>query len=91
MGTQFYLKAVSVPGGQSIETVVPFYDDEGNLRDQLPDASVTRVVTELHSRGDDPGDPPTDAMGRLGILVARVAQDWNLVHRQATTSSGDDL
>jgi hypothetical protein len=91
MGTQFYLKAVAVPGEQSIETVIPFYDGDGNLRDQLPDASVTTVVTELHSRGDNPAGPPTDAMGRLELLAKRVAQDWNLVHRQATKHGGDGV
>jgi hypothetical protein len=91
MGTQFFLKAVSVPGDQSIETVVPFYDAEGALRDQVPDASVTTVVTELHSRSDVPGGPPTESMARLQLLAARVAQDFNLVHRQATQHGGDDL
>lgn len=90
MGTQFYLKALSVPGGQSIETVVPFFDDEGNLRDEISDAKVTTVVAELHSRGDDPGDPPTAAMAQLELLAARVGQDFNRVNRQATQHGGDD-
>lgn len=92
MGTQFYLKGVAVPGGQAIETVVPFYDAQGDLRDQLPDASVTTVVTELHSRGGHiVGEPPTDAMGRLELLAKRVASDFDLVHRQATKHGGDGV